>query len=109
MKKLVQDHGATLTGTVNPGNAITDGYFEYGVDTSYGAQVSFDNVPTGGDPVPVTVKVTGLSAQTDYHFRMYVENSVGFDNSEDNMFTTPADSVVAVAPIAVIGDAVDIY
>ena len=74
--------GATLNGTVDgPGQV----YFEYGTTaTPYGLTTTPQTV-TGAGPVSATV--SGLTAETTYHYRI----RVGADAGADRTFTTAAN------------------
>ena len=72
--------GATLTGTVDaPGMA----HFEYGTTESYGLTTTPQMVTEG----PVEAAVTGLTAETTYHYRLVGPGGTG----EDETFTTAAN------------------
>ena len=55
---------ATLSGSVNPGGAITSWHFEYGTTTAYGLRSGGGDTTAGSDPEAVSVRVSGLSAGT---------------------------------------------
>jgi hypothetical protein len=81
---------ATLNATVNPnGGEVSECKFEYGITTAYTA--SAPCMPSPGSvttAVPVSAPVTGLSANTIYHFRMVATNSGGTGQGADQSFTT---------------------
>lgn len=71
---------ATLNGTVDePANV----YFEYGTSTSYGLTTTAQDV----EPGAVSVPITGLTAETTYHFRIVADGERGADRT----FTTTAN------------------
>jgi NHL repeat len=81
---------ATLAGTVNPhGGAVSDCYFEYGVNQSYG-----NSIPCATEVGPVTgdvtqrVTATGLFPVTTYHYRLVVTTNAGSVDGSDEEFTT---------------------
>ena len=86
---------ATLNGTVNPFGLQTTYYVEYGPTTAYGSRLPVASENTAGngrEPLPVTKVVTGLAAETTYHFRLVATNSLGTSFGEDRTFTTFAAS-----------------
>jgi hypothetical protein len=83
---------ATLNATVDPhGVSISECEFEYGTTTSYGTRASCSPLP-GPQTTPVTVSasISGLTADTPYHFRVAVVYEGGSGRSADQTFTTAA-------------------
>ena len=80
---------AALNGAVNPnGSEVTDCHFEYGTTTSYGSNAACTPSP-GKEPVTVSASVTGLSANTAYHFGLVGTSASGTSQGSDVTFTTP--------------------
>jgi hypothetical protein len=80
---------AILNGLVNANNLITDVYFEYGTNTSYGHVVSAIPAQATGDEVTnVSAPITGLEAVTTYHFRLRIVNTSGTAFGNDLTFFT---------------------
>ena len=79
---------ATLSGTVNPNGSSTTYYFEYGTTTSYGSTTSSENAGSGSSDISATANVSGLSANTTYHYRLVGTNTGGTTNGNDHTFTT---------------------
>lgn len=71
--------GATLNGAVDAPAATV--YFEYGTTTGYGLNTPVQAVPSQG---PVSASVSGLTAETTYHYRIVADGVVG----NDQTFTT---------------------
>ncbi|MBF0634165.1 MAG: FG-GAP repeat protein [Nitrospinae bacterium] len=96
--------GATLKGVVNPKKATTTVTFEYGPDTNYGTTVSAGSLSDAMKPV--SVAVTGLTCNAQYHFRVVAVNAVDTTAGLDRTFTTSAcadsatDSNMVKAPIS---------
>jgi len=92
---------ATLNATVNPnGGNVTECEFEYGTSTSYGSTASCSSLPgSGTSAVAVSAPLTGLTANTTYHFRTSTTNAGGTSKGSDATFTTPAP----VAPTVLTG------
>ncbi len=82
---------ATLNASFEGTGDQTHYYFEWGLDTSYGNQSA---VPPGDDagvtsgPTPLSFNVSGLTADTTYHFRVVATNSLGTSVAEDKTFKT---------------------
>ena len=94
---------ATLNATVNPnGGTVEDCQFEYGATESYGSSVPCVSLPASGEsPVAVSASVTGLAANTTYHFRIVATNAGGTsgEGSDQTVKTLPN------APTVVTGSA----
>ncbi len=91
--------GFELKGTVYDPGATTTYHFEYGTTTAYGTSVPMSDatVSTVGYS-SVSQPVTGLAADTVYHYRLVSTNSAeGTGFSEDGTFST---AVTPVAPPA---------
>jgi hypothetical protein len=86
----VTQTAATLNATVNPnGPEVSECKFEYGTTTSYGSSAPCSSPPgSGGSPVAVSGSVTGLTANTTYHFRIVSKNSLGTGEGSDETFKT---------------------
>jgi hypothetical protein len=87
---LLTQTSATLNGRVNPdGQNITECRFEYGPSTSYGSSVPCASLPgSGSTPVGVSAKISGLTPNTEYHFRVVTKSSGGIDEGPDISFRT---------------------
>lgn len=80
---------ATLYGTVNASNDTTVVVFEWGESTSYGNIGTVMQSPLmGGYDVSVSLDLSGLMANTQYHYRVSAENSLGMTQGSDHTFTT---------------------
>lgn len=80
---------ALLTAHLDPLGAgdITNCVVEYGTDTSYGTTEPCDQalpITSAGD---ATVHLTGLTAETTYHYRFSAENGNGTSHGPDLTFT----------------------
>ncbi len=87
---------ATLNATVNPnGQTVSECKFEYGTTEAYGKTASCTPSPGSGEtPVEVSASVTGLTANTTYHFRIFASNSSAAGTGSDVMFKTPGPPTV---------------
>jgi len=90
---------ATLNGKVDPQGLEASYHFEYGTTTAYGTSVPVPDAPVGsGDAaVPVSQAITGLQANTTYHFRIVATNANGTSYGADGEFTTATPAVTSVS------------
>jgi hypothetical protein len=96
--RLILNHTATLTGTVNPNGAETVVTFEYGVTTSYGSSVVAKESPLYFDTArSVSADIINLDSLTTYHYRIKAENGKGITYSADSTFTTLKDETDIVS------------
>jgi phosphodiesterase/alkaline phosphatase D-like protein len=87
----VTSTGATLKGTVNAKNDSTTVTFEYGTSISYGSSITAVQSPvTGINNTTVSANLTGLTANTTYHYRVVATNSTGTTYGADRTFFTAA-------------------
>jgi uncharacterized delta-60 repeat protein len=91
---------ATLNGLVSPNSLATTAYFEYGLTTSYGTQTIVQNLGGGSSSVAVAQALTGLQANTTYHYRISATNSGGTAVGNDLTFTTLPDPPLSVTSSA---------
>ena len=91
---------ARLNGAVNPSALETFYHFEYGTSTGYGTSVpgSGASVGSGTGTSEVSQTISGLQANTTYHFRLVATNGAGTSYGQDNSFSTAPPSVSAVSP-----------
>jgi hypothetical protein len=78
---------ATLNGALDPHGLPTLVYFQYGTTTSYGHTTPSQS-QTGGTFRNISANVSGLTANTTYHFRIVATNSGGIRYGSDVTFTT---------------------
>ena len=94
---------ATLNGTINPGGAATEWWFEYGTSTSYGSSTPHTNVPSGSANVPVSRTLSGLAPATTYHYRLVAKNGSATAFGGDGIVTTASPPVVVTSPATGVG------
>lgn len=82
--------GFELKGTVYNYGGTTTYHFEYGTTTGYGTSVPMPDADAGmALATPVSQAITGLAADTVYHYRLVSTNSAeGTGFSEDGTFST---------------------
>jgi hypothetical protein len=96
----VSTTSATLNGTANPQGAATSCAFLYGTTTSYGQATPAQSVGSGTANVSVSAAISGLSANTPYHFQLVCANvagSLGFGGDKTfSTLSTTSRSKVAI-------------
>jgi hypothetical protein len=80
----VTTSSAKVTGTVNPGGAPTTYHFEYGTTDSYGLTTPDNDAGAGTADLGVSAQLSGLTAETTYHYRLVA----GGVNGSDRTFKT---------------------
>ncbi|HEX4465110.1 MAG TPA: hypothetical protein VH042_10770 [Solirubrobacterales bacterium] len=109
MSATPSNGGATLKATVYPYGLDTHYRFEYGATSTYGTSVPVPDGDAGSAAYPTAVPaqqaISGLAANTTYHYRFVASNSDGPINSADQQFTTtgPAPTVSDQAATEVSG------
>ena len=94
----VEDATAVLHGTVDPagGGEVESCEFEYGTSTSYGQSAPCAPAVPYASATPATASVSGLSASTEYHFRIVASNANGVESpGGDQTFITKGPPTVA--------------
>ena len=84
---LIANFPPKLNGSVNPHGLSTTVYFQYGRTTSYGNRTPYQT-KTGNNSQNVSANISGLSANTTYHFRLVASNGAGTSYGTDRTFTT---------------------
>ena len=74
---------ASVTGTVDPNGTATTYHLEYGTSGAYGLVTRDRNAGAGNEPLAVRVPLSGLTADTDYHYRLVAENVDGVAQGSD--------------------------
>jgi hypothetical protein len=89
----VSGSSAVLHGNVNPNDRPTTYVFEYGPTTAYGSTTPQGSLAKSKSNKPVSAPLTGLEAETTYHYRLVATNSKGTTRGSDASFTTLASGV----------------
>ncbi|MFH0888776.1 MAG: hypothetical protein V1871_06160, partial [Planctomycetota bacterium] len=84
----ITTNSATLNGTVNPNGVATIAYFQWGSTTSYGNTTASQSIGSGTSNVSINANISGLSASTQYNFRVIGTNSYGITYGNNQTFTT---------------------
>jgi hypothetical protein len=79
-----------VTGTVNPLGTETHAYFEYGLSPDYGATTTLTNVGSGGEPVALRMRLSGLWPGALHHYRLVAFNGNGTNFGADRVFVSGA-------------------
>jgi hypothetical protein len=77
-----------LNGAVNPRQAETTYFFQYGTTRLYGAQTGSASAGAGNRRVQVSIGVGDLAPATRYHYRLVAQNSEGMRFGKDRTFRT---------------------
>ena len=98
----VAQTAATLNASVNPnGEKVSKCEFEYGETTAYGKTASCSLPESENEveyPVAVSASISGLTANTTYHFRISATNPSGTSKGADETFKTlPSLTVTTVS------------
>jgi hypothetical protein len=83
-------NSVTLTGSVNPNEAATTYFFQYGTTRNYQGAVPAPaaSAGRGNRRVRVTVDVGSLAPATTYHYRLVARNAKGVRRGADRTFRT---------------------
>jgi len=85
----VNGASATLSGSVNPNGVATSYYFEFGTTANYGQQTPPQSAGSGSSAVSVSGSLSGLAANTTYHYRLVAAGPNGaFAIGADRTFAT---------------------
>jgi hypothetical protein len=86
----VSTSAATINGTVNPSGQATSYHFQYGTSTAYGSLSASQSAGSGTTTEAVSAHLTGLKANTTYHYRIVAQSAGGTTVGADNTFTLPS-------------------
>jgi alpha-tubulin suppressor-like RCC1 family protein len=89
----------TLNGRVDPEGVEASYHFEYGTTTAYGTSVPVPDtsVGSGRTAVSVSQSISGLEADTTYHYRLVATNTNGTADGADSAFSTAPPAVTGVS------------
>jgi hypothetical protein len=81
-------NSVTLNGRVDPNNADTTYFFQYGTTTLFGASTAVTAAGSGANPRGVSAAVGGLAPATRYHYRIVAQNARGITTGKRRTFVT---------------------
>jgi hypothetical protein len=97
-------HEAIANSKVDANGLATTYRFDYGPTTSYGQSTGNISAGSGFGTIFKNASLTGLNANTVYHYRVSATNSAGTENGKDGVFTTAkVPPTVATKPPTNIG------
>jgi hypothetical protein len=83
---------------VYPNGTDTTYWWEYGATTSYGQQTKAIDIGSGTAPVSVTDALSGLQANTTYHYRLVAQNTYGTEYGYDFTLSTAGATTSSSEP-----------
>jgi hypothetical protein len=84
----VTPNSATLKGRVDPNDAETTYFFQYGTTSLFGANTAATPAGAGRNGRAVSAAIGGLAPATRYHYRLVAQNSHGITTGARRTFTT---------------------
>lgn len=105
----ITDDGATVTGKVRPdGVALSECKFEYGPNTAYGSSVpctpAAGSIPADTNEHAVSAAISGLAANSAYHYRLVAVSGANTLISTDKSFSTPGPPLILEASATDVGE-----
>ncbi len=86
----IQSTSFRLSGQIEPTEGpVSECYFEYGTDDTYGHKLKCDPEPDFNVSTSVSAELTGLIPGKTYHYRLVASNSKGTSDGEDQQLSTP--------------------
>jgi len=99
---------AQLTGSLDTLGRATTWWFDYGTTTKYGKSTTHRSAGSKAGAQAVTAPLTGLAANTAYHYRLVATSDGGTRYGTDATFTTTGVSLVLAARQVVFGGRVQL-
>jgi hypothetical protein len=90
---------ATVNASINPEGSPVSYSVEYGTTTSYGSKKTA-SLETGTYPVSVSQPLTGLTANTTYHYRVVASGPEGTTTGSDKTFKTTTSTATQLSAMA---------
>lgn len=92
----VSANSAAINGSVNPNNAYTTYWFEFGLSQVFGQKTSIESAGAGNIWQLVTSNLSGLETGKTYYYRIVAQNIQGISLGEVKSFTTGANQTSQV-------------
>lgn len=89
---------AELTAKINPNGAQTTYRIEYGTTTAYTSSTPPAVIAPQDGAVPISQAISGLSANTTYHWRLIATSKAGTSTSVDHTFAYAVETGESPAP-----------
>ena len=99
---------AQLTGSLDTLGRSTTWWFDYGTTTKYGKSTTHRSAGSKAGAQTVTAPLTGLAANTAYHYRLVARSDGGTRYGADATFSTIGVSLVLAARQVVFGGRVQL-
>ncbi len=99
---------AQLTGSLDTLGRSTTWWFDYGTTTKYGKSTTHRSAGSKAGAQTVTAPLTGLAANTAYHYRLVATSDGGTRYGADATFSTSGVSLVLAARQVVFGGRVQL-
>ena len=99
---------AQLTGSLDTLGRSTTWWFDYGTTTKYGKSTTHRSAGSKAGAQTVTAPLTGLAANTAYHYRLVAKSDGGTRYGADATFSTSGVSLVLAARQVVFGGRVQL-
>jgi hypothetical protein len=89
---------AKLSTELNAHGLRSEYHFEYGTTTAYGLSAPEPDAEAGegSEPLPFSVTIQHLKADTTYHYRVVAHNSLGVSVGSDATFTTQGEEAATL-------------
>jgi hypothetical protein len=84
----VTPSSATLKGRVDPNDAETTYFFQYGTTSLFGTNTAVTAAGSGANGRAVSAAIAGLAPATRYHYRLVAQNRLGITTGARRTFTT---------------------
>jgi subtilase family serine protease len=94
---------AQLQAGIYPNSSDTAYSWQYGASTAYGQTTPSAAAGSGQAPVTVSSTLSGLAANTTYHYRLAATNAYGTIYGYDSTLVTTGSSATAVTSVRVTG------
>ena len=78
----------TLNAQIDPNGTSTSYYWEYGPNAAYGSRTPDVSLGEGYSALLTSAHVEGLTADSEYHFRVVAVSAAGIEHGSDTTFRT---------------------